>query len=228
MRAVFLKDLIPQNEYILAGDILHHLVNVIRIEKDEELLLLNGKGLSVKTLVIEASKKNLKLRTISESNAERTFKLDLVLGVPKKDALELSLKQAVELGFRKIFLVRSDYSQTKVPESDRIMSLLVSALEQSNSSFLPEVIEANWESVPWNDYGTVLMLDSQTGSIGKTNRISGVNCLIIGPEGGFSPAELTNLRKQPHLEAVLLPTPIMRTPTAVAAGAGLILQRLMS
>ncbi len=228
MRAVFLPGLAPHHEYLLSGDILHHLVNVIRIEKDEELLLLNGRGLTVKTLVVEASKKLLKLQTISESNSERAFTLDLVLGVPKKDALELSLKQAVELGFRKIFLVRSDYSQTKVPETERIMSLLVSALEQSNSPFLPEVIEADWESVPWNDYGTVLMLDSQTGNTGKSNRISAVNCLVIGPEGGFSPAELANLRKQPQLEAVLLPTPIMRTPTAIAAGAGLILQRLMS
>ncbi|MES2528446.1 MAG: RsmE family RNA methyltransferase [Bdellovibrionota bacterium] len=228
MRAVFLPDLSSHHEYLLSGDILHHLVNVIRIEKDEELLLLNGRGLSVKTLVVEASKKILKLTTLSESTTERAFNLDLILGVPKKDALELSLKQAVELGFRKIYLVRSDYSQTKVPETDRIMSLLVSALEQSNSPFLPEVIEADWKSVPWNDYGTVLMLDSQTGNAGKSKLVSKINCLVIGPEGGFSPAELLDLRSRPQVEAILLPTPILRTPTAVATGAGLILQRLMT
>ncbi len=228
MRAAFLPGLVSHHEYLLSGDILHHLVNVIRIEKDEELLLLSGRGLSVRTTVSEASKKLLKLTRISDSTSERAFVLDLVLGVPKKDALELSLKEAVELGFRKVFLVRSDYSQTKVPEAERLMSILVSALEQSNSAFLPEVLEADWTSIPWNDYGTVLMLDSQAGTPVKSNIISAVNCLVIGPEGGFSSAELENLRKQPHLESILLPTPILRTPTAVATGAGLILQRLMT
>ncbi len=228
MRAVFLPELMSHHEYLLTGEILHHLVNVIRIEKDEDLLLLNGRGLAVKTRVVEASKKLLKLSTISETTTDRTFSLDLVLGVPKKDALDLSLKEAVELGFRKIFLVRSDYSQTKVPETERIMSLLVSALEQSNSPFLPIVVEADWKSVPWNDYGTVLMLDSQTGQPGKSHGVSKENCLVIGPEGGFSPAELDYLRSQPNLESILLPTPILRTPTAVATGAGLVLQRLMT
>ncbi len=228
MRAAYLPGLDSRDEYLLSGDLLHHLVNVIRIQKDEELLLLNGSGFSVKTKVEEVTKKILRLSKIEESSVNRAFILDLVLGVPKKDALELGLKQAVELGLRRVFLVRSDYSQIKVPEKDRLTGLLVSALEQSNSAFLPEVIEADWESVPWNDYGTVLMLDSQTGSAGQSNKISSVNCLVIGPEGGFSSAELQNLRKLPHLEAVLLPTPILRTPTAIATGAGLILQRLMS
>ncbi len=228
MRAAYLAELDSRDEYLLSGDLLHHLVNVIRIEKSEELLLLNGLGFSVKTVVEEVSKKTLRLSRIEEKKSERAYTLDLILGVPKKDALELSLKEAVELGFRRIYLVRSDYSQTKVPEKDRINSLLVSALEQSNSLFLPEVIAGEWESVPWNDYGTVLMLDSQTGHPGHTNSISPINCLIIGPEGGFSPRELQYLRSQPNLDPVLLPTPILRTPTAIATGAGLILQRLMS
>ena len=228
MRAAFLPELVSHHEYLLTGEILHHLVNVIRIENDEELLLLNGRGLSVRTKVTEVSKKLLKLTTISEFQSAREFVLDLVLGVPKKDALELCLKQAVELGFRKIYLVRSEYSQTKVPETERLMSLLVSALEQSNSSFLTEVVEADWKSVPWNDYGTVLLLDSQAGKSGKSNKISKENCLVIGPEGGFSPAELNNLHSFAQLESILLPTPILRTPTAVATGAGIILQRLMT
>lgn len=228
MRAAYLEDLSSQNQYTLSGDILHHLVNVIRIEKNEELLLLNGKGLSVITVVTDVSKKILTLKKLSEKNSETKFHLDLVLGIPKKDALELSLKEAVELGFNKIYLVRGTYSQNKVPEKERMASLLVSALEQSNSPFLPEVIEADWETVPWNDYGTVLLLDSQSGKATSSRSISDRNLLIVGPEGGFSPEELESLRAKKNLESILLPTPILRTPTAVAAGAGVLLQRLMT
>ncbi len=228
MRAAYIEDLISQEQYSLTGEILHHLVNVVRIEKDENVLLLNGKGLSVVAMVTEVSKKSLGLKKISERNEEPKFQMDLVLGIPKKDALELSLKEAVELGFRRIYLVRAGYSQNKVPEKERIKSLLISALEQSNSAFLPEVSEVSWETVPWNDYGTVLLLDSQTGKPSTTRAVSGRNLLIVGPEGGFSPEELENLRARKNLESILLPTPILRTPTAVAAGAGLLLQRLMT
>lgn len=228
MRAAYLADLEIQDSYLLTGDLLHHLVMVTRIEKNEELLLLNGKGLSIRTVVEEASKKTLRLKKLSESISQRDLVYDLAVGIPKKEALELSLKQAVELGFRRIFLVRGQYSQTKIPDRERVDAVLVSALEQSNCSFLPEVVEADWESLPWNDYGTVLLLDSQNEKSESTLKKSSVNLLVVGPEGGFSPDELRFLRMRPGVESILLPTPILRTPTAVAAGAGLLLQRLMS
>ncbi len=228
MRAAYLSELTSQEQYVLTGDILHHLVNVIRIEKDEELLLLNGRGYSVTTKVAEVTKKALVLNRLSEKRSEPHGVMDVLIGIPKKDALELCLKQAVELGLRKIFLVRSAYSQTRVPEAERVTSLLISALEQSNAPFLPEVIEASWEQLPWNDYGTVVLLDSQEGKAGKSTQASSHNLLIIGPEGGFSPAELSLIRGHKNVESILLPTPILRTPTALATGAGILLQRLMS
>src|SRR5690606_39103516 len=87
---------------------------------------------------------------------------DLALGMPKRDALELCLKEATELGFRKIFLIRSDYSQMKAPEMERMEKLLVSALEQSNAPFLPLIEESRWEDLPFGEYESGLLLDSQT------------------------------------------------------------------
>ena len=105
MRASFQKDLTIQDSYQLRGDAAHHLVNVVRIEMGEEILLLNGSGLRVKTQVSSLSKKEVMLTKLEHSEDSRHFVMDLALGIPKKEALELSLKQAVELGFRKIFLV---------------------------------------------------------------------------------------------------------------------------
>ncbi|MFL5786165.1 MAG: RsmE family RNA methyltransferase, partial [Bacteriovoracaceae bacterium] len=153
MRAAFLENLESHESYELSGDIAHHLINVVRIEKNEEILLLDGKGLSVTAKVSDLAKKNLRLTRLTEKHHRRFFQFDLILGIPKKEALELSLKEAVELGFRKIYLVRARFSQIKVPEIERLKSLLISALEQSNSAFLPEVIECSWEEILWNGYG---------------------------------------------------------------------------
>lgn len=228
MRALFVPDLHPQDHFQISGDPLHHLVNVTRLEKGEELLLIDGKGLTIRTTVDDVSKKHLTLKTLEEKTAERKFAYDLALGIPKKEALELSLKQAVELGFRRIFLVRAAYSQTRLPERDRMTALLVSALEQSNSSFLPELVECDWKDISWNDYGTVLVFDSQKGKTSPAPRREVPGLIVVGPEGGFSPGESAYFMSQPRAESLLLPTPILRTPTAVAAGAGVLLQRLMS
>lgn len=228
MRALFLEDLRPQDTFQLSGEPLHHLVNVARLEKGEELLLLNGKGLRIRTVVEDISKKILALKKLSEELQERSLIYDLAIGIPKKDALELSLKEAVELGFRKIYLVRGTYSQIRLPEEDRIRAILIAALEQSNSAFLPEVIETDWEGIKWNDYSTAIVLDSQRGNPAPTGKNLAPGLLVVGPEGGFSPEESAYFHGQDGVEALLLPTPILRTPTAVAAGAGVLLQRLMT
>lgn len=229
MRAHWLKELPLQNDYVLKDEALHHLVNVIRIEAGEELLLLNGQGLFVKTIVENISKRELRLKKTGSFTNERTFNFDVAIGMPKRDALELCLKQATELGFRKIFLIKSDYSQMRFPESDRVEKLLVSALEQSNAPFLPEVVEVDWENIPWSHYGEAILLDSQTKLRAKTTPLDSLapRLLIIGPEGGFSPKELAYLHAESRVKVVNLPTPILRTPTALAAGAGIMLESLL-
>lgn len=228
MRALFLSDLLPQAVYEIKGDALHHLVNVVRVETGEKLLLLNGKGLIVETTVESISKKNLFLKMISEKTETRNFSYDLALGMPKREALELCLKEATELGFRHIFLIRSSYSQMRFPETERVQNLLVSALEQSNAPFLPVVEMVDWKEIAWDKYGEVLMLDSQTKS-SSTGTASGQKdkILVVGPEGGFSPEELGYLHSLPMTKVVNLPTPILRSPTAVATGAGLLIQSLL-
>ena len=228
MRALYLSDLAIQEEYSLRDEPLHHLVNVARIEKDERLLLLNGQGLCVETLVISVNKKELRLQHTSHHCSVREYNFDLALGMPKRDALELSLKQATELGFKRIFLIRTDHSQMKAPEDERSLKLLISALEQSNAPFLPELIVTSWDKIPWNEYQSALLMDSQTKNQQKTPRQVTSSLLIVGPEGGFSCNELRFLYQLEQISVVNLPTPILRTPTAVATGAGILLERLLN
>lgn len=228
MRASFQEDLKLQDSYQLKGDAAHHLINVLRIEINDEVLLLNGAGLSVKTKVTSLTKKEISLVKIESEESERKLGLDLALGIPKKEALELCLKQAVELGFRKVYLVRAQYSQTRLPETERLKSLLVSALEQSNACFLPEIIYASWVEIPTTEYSEILMLDSQNKTQNaKMAKSLQAKLLIVGPEGGFSQEETSLIYNMPNIRILNLPTPILRTPTAVSTGAGILLGSLL-
>lgn len=230
MRAHWIKDLERQETYVLKDQSLHHLVNVVRVEPGEELLLLNGAGLQVLTLIESISKKELRLKFKEELERTRSYTFDLALGMPKREALELCLKEATELGFRNIYLIRSDYSQIRTPEADRMEKLLVSALEQSNASFLPAIQESDWHSLPWNHYGEAILMDSQT-KINTSQEVSNPlipRLLIVGPEGGFSPDELQFLHAQEKVRVMNLPTPILRTPTALAVGAGVMIESLLN
>lgn len=228
MRAHYVSPLAIQDEYILSGDSLHHLVNVIRIEEGEELLLIDGSGLFVETTIERISKRELRLKRTSHYEKGLPYHFDLALGMPKREALELCLKQATELGFRKIYLIRSEYSQMKFPEEDRAVKLLISALEQSNAPFLPELLQTSWEEIPWSSFEEAVLLDSQTKITKPEARThSGKKLLIVGPEGGFSPKELSYLHSQEVVKVINLPTPILRTPTAMATGAGLLIESLL-
>jgi 16S rRNA (uracil1498-N3)-methyltransferase len=228
MRAHWVLDLEKKSHYLISGGGFHHLVHVTRLEEGEELLLLDGRGKRILTKVESISKRELKLLFLDEANGERRYEYDLALGIPKKEALELSLKEATELGFRRIYLIRSDYSQTRVPDKERLHGLLVSALEQSNALYLPELVETDWKGLPWENYQEILLMDSQREKSQNMNsQNTGVKLLVVGPEGGFSPEERSFFESKNDISAVNLPTPILRTPTAVAAGAGLLLQSLL-
>ena len=228
MRASFQKELIPHESYQLKGDTAHHLINVVRVEINEEILLINGLGLKVKTKVSSLSKRELILTKIEMRHEARGYVLDLALGIPKKEALELSLKQAVELGVRKIYLIRAEFSQTRLPETERLQSLLISALEQSNGAYLPEIILSDWDKIPTSEYDEIFMMDSQSEGqkVNLSNRPR-TRLLIVGPEGGFSQTETEFLHKMPEICVLNLPTPILRTPTAVAVGAGILIGSLL-
>jgi 16S rRNA (uracil1498-N3)-methyltransferase len=228
MRALYREKLPEEEQCELQGDALHHLVHVVRIQEGEEILLLDGKGNKVYGKVGAVGKKGFRFISKRRETDSQVLNYDLALIIPKKEALELCLRQATELGFEKIYLIRGDYSQIKVPDPERMEKLLISALEQSNSAFLPQLQETDLRSIEWDDYQSVLWLDSQSStSEKKIAAKSDKMILLVGPEAGFSQDERTYLLGIKNLERVHLPTPILRTPTALATGTGLLLQRLL-
>lgn len=230
MRAIFephLKNASNDESYIVKDDSFHHLANVVRVKLGEFVKIFNGNGLEVTSEVSLIEKKQLKLKFLSVKNHERNrLSIDVLIGTPKKEALEQCLKQSVELGVGRIFLAETAFSQKHFISTDRQQSLLVSSLEQSNNPFLPIVEEIKFQEAPVANYDQVLLFDSVNKGLAPLRSDSQKILIVLGPEGGFSVSELEWWKSHPQTVGIHLPTGIMRTPTALSCAIGFTLGKL--
>ncbi len=226
MRAVLLTGHVFKagENLTVMGETHHHLANVIRLEKTEQVLLLNGVGGRAQASVLEITKKEIQFQLIEVGLDQRGDQLDVLLLIPKKEALESMLKAATEMGVGRIFLIKGQRSPEKLPEERRVQALLQSALEQSNNPWLPEVMAlGKMREVTPGQYGEILMMDvaSDESKAAQKVRIAGQKTLlVVGPEGGYSPEERAMILSWPQTRIITLPTPILRAPTALIAGLG--------
>ena len=233
MRALFLKDKIFNEEELLeiTGDPAKHLIKAIRVKKGCKLLLLNGNGLTAEATITEIEKKTLTLEIEKVTNLTKSFELDLCICPPKKEAFELIIRNAVEIGFSKIFPVTSEFSQLVYEESSRMDNIVESALIQSNNAFYP-IIEnqVKFEDLTriLDDYEQVIYFCSRSKRGESTSIIRGKTLMIVGPEGGLSFSEEQYLQESvKSLKMIHLPTNILRAPNAISVGAGVILGKFI-
>ena len=138
-----------------------------------------------------------------------------------KRSLELSIRQATELGVNKIFLLNSQYSQENSLKADRLEKIIVSGNGATKGSFYPEIIISELSTFVSNNSEDVLLFTSQSSTVDK-KQIHQKMIPLIGPEGGFSDDEL-NLFKSTASHHIHLPTPILRADPAVPTCVGYLL-----
>lgn len=208
----------------VTGDTAHHL-NVVRVRANETILLLNGKGSKLTGTVESIQKNQVDIKITHAEEFSSTHELSLAIANPKKDAFEDILKAAVELGLKNIYPLSSDFSQYDYAPSERIQRVLESALIQSNNPFFPIIhSQVTLKEFLSKHQETIVFFNSQINPEQK-NAIENAakKTILIGPEGGFSPAEVAAISGYSQTQEIHLPTPILRAPTAVASSVGYLL-----
>lgn len=238
MRALFLNTLNEDGatQIVVKGESAHHFIKVLRLKLNEEVLLLNGKGLSAVSQVSAISKTELVLSIGEREIVERKLRISLAIGLPKKDALESVLKSCGEMGVEEIIPLKTKYSQRLDFNEERIQRILVSSIEQSNNPFLPRFSEnRDWSDLEQliSSFDETVYFTSQSSPRSNLSavQLSSKILIIIGPEGGFSPEEESELMALPveaNCHGLKLPLPIMRTPTATCVALGYITSRLLN
>ena len=185
------------------GDEWHHCYNVVRLRENDMLVVCNGKGICFEGKIEKAAPKSGQIRLIRDISENyslpRNYHIHIAVAPTKNiDRIEFAVEKLVELGIDEITFLDCDHNERTRLRMDRMERIVISACKQSRKIFFPIIHNLTTpakciEAVQRDSAtGKILCchLDESSSSISE-NYSAGENVvLLIGPEGGFSEAEI--------------------------------------
>lgn len=213
-------------EVALDARALGHAVRVLRLRGGDELILFNGSdAIEYHAQLIEVRKDSATCRILSHHsrNTESPLALELAQGISRGERMDYTIQKAVELGVQRIVPLATERSQVKLSgerEEKRLQhwqGIILHACEQSGRNRIPELAPVqrldHWLNSRAHT-AHALFLDPEGdvnigALIGPVTSVS----LLVGPEGGLSPAERELAIARGFLRLRLGPR-VLRTETA--------------
>lgn len=196
------EGLSPQTTLTLPTALAHHAARVLRLADGAQVVLFDGRGGEYPaTLHIERKQVTAQLGDHVPREAEWPVSLTLVQGIPSGDKMDWVIEKAVELGVRHIAPIAAERSILKL-SGDRLEKRLLhwarvaqAASEQCGRNRITTIAApvplSQWLQLPQQGV-RLLCHPAGSGALREVlpHTASAVT-LIVGPEGGWSDAELT-------------------------------------
>jgi 16S rRNA (uracil1498-N3)-methyltransferase len=224
MPSFYAPDLRPDSPaYQLPEDESKHAVRVLRLAPGDAVTLVDGRGHIYAATVVDANPKRCALRIISYEAVPPRPTYTHVAVAPTKnlDRMEWLIEKAVEVGVERLTFLRCAHSERRDLKLDRLEKIAVSALKQSGQAWLPQLDELlDFEKFMQEvDPATTFIAHLEAGERTALAQVIGAAprcCVLIGPEGDFSPAEI-ELALGRGVRPVTLGASRLRTETAALA-----------
>ncbi len=212
----------------LPETVAHH-ARVVRLQPGAPLTLFNGEGGQyIATLeTLEKKGATAKLLAFSDSECELPYPVTLAQALPEAGKMDWIIEKAVELGVSAVQPLAARRSVVKLsPERaekrhSHWQAIMVAAAEQCGRNRLatlaPLTSLSAWLSTP--PLAQRVLFSPRAGlSLAEWARDGGARpvCLMVGPEGGFSPEEESEALRAGAI-AVSLGPRVLRTETAALA-----------
>ncbi|MBN1326584.1 MAG: 16S rRNA (uracil(1498)-N(3))-methyltransferase [Candidatus Cloacimonetes bacterium] len=210
----------------ISGEEFHHIIHVFRKKTGDDIRLTNGKGILAEATITEQKRDYLiagidKLDCRKPSQPEMAVAFSLL----KNKHDHLIIEKLTELGIRKFFPLlceRSIRKPSHEPE-DKLRKVAITAIKQCDNAFLPEIYQVMelprfLEFIAESDFSLLAGLESEaeTPLLNLIRDNHKPLCIIIGPEGGFSPFERELFIKKEIL-TFSLGNHVLRAETAAIA-----------
>lgn len=218
-------------EVSLEGTEFHHLVHVTRSRVGETVELVNGQGEVAQSTLRTVSKKSATL-SIESIDLEPAPARQMILAqaLPRMNRLDWLLEKGTELGVSEIWLFpgeTSERGELSDHQMERLQGITISAMKQSGRLWLPKI-----KLLPalkqWTSWPRIALFGDLTPNCPPLARILPQLAsdrdivFFVGPESGFTPAEIALLTAHKAI-GVTLNRNILRTDTAAIAALAILL-----
>jgi len=206
----------------LPEDESQHAIKVLRLQAGDHIEIIDGKGGFYKAEIVFPHHKRCEIRVLEKlaESHKRPYNLHIAIAPTKNiERLEWFAEKATEIGIDEITPVICRFSERKKVRHDRLEKILISAMKQSLSAYLPKLNEQCTfdEFLKRTISGQRFIAHCHDEESKK--QLSSLYIpkqdvtVLIGPEGDFSPEEVENAMKS-GFTSVSLGNSRLRTETA--------------
>ncbi len=225
----------------LTADESHHLTHVLRADAGRLVELTDGRGRVLQGKLVDQLRGHARLEVVDVATPPGEMAaplLNLACAVVKGKRYEFALEKAVELGAHRIVPLRCEHGviDPRAGKQERWRTLLVAALKQSQRCWLPELTTlaglgatlgmadgpSFFGAAPGDVVGQLVRSGVELAIEAAARRAHGDAppaslTFFVGPEGGWTDAELALLLRARAVPVTLGPH-LLRAETAAAAG----------
>ena len=206
----------------------HHAREVLRLRAGAEVHVFDGAGHEWHAVLEEVSRRSVSARMLHAvvARAESPLQLVLAMAALKGDRMELVLQKATELGVAAIWPVvtfRTDAAARPALEgsrAERWERVASGAAEQCGRAHVPQVAPTTTLrgliERPFDGSRIALLETPGHAPLASLAIAARSALLLVGPAGGFEPAEAEELRAA-GFDAASLGPRILRAETAAVA-----------
>ena len=229
----YIKEYDPsQKKIVLDEDTSKHLVQVLRMRDGEKLNLTDGKGNLLTAEIIDDHKRHCQVKVIdSRFTSHDSRKISIAISLLKNsNRFEWFLEKATEIGINEIIPMICERTEKQKFREDRMQSILISAMLQSQQCWLPvlhkpvayELIFRQDEIIHTTQKFIAHCIEDQKRNLADlVNETLPSQIILIGPEGDFTVSEV-QLAIHNHFDAVSLGDTRLRAETAGIVAAAIL------
>jgi 16S rRNA (uracil1498-N3)-methyltransferase len=204
----------------------HRLRNVLRLGPGAAVAAFNARAGEWRCELSELGRNRARL-TVREQlrQPEQETGPWLLFAPIKRAPLDWMVEKATELGVEALLPVWTERTQSERLNRERLQAEAIAAAEQCGRLSVPEIREPERLDrilAVWPAERRLLLCDESGGGVPIAEALgnfspSALCALLVGPEGGFSDAELDALGKLPIVTRVGLGPRVLRAETAAIA-----------
>jgi 16S rRNA (uracil1498-N3)-methyltransferase len=222
----FLPDLPEPGPVRLQGGVAHHLATVLRVRAGDELRLGDGRGGTANATILDATRGTIDLRVEARTTSPPAARaVHVAFAPPRLSRAEWLFEHGTEVGIAVFWPLWTARTRPQGERPDRWQKIVLAAAGQCDRAWLPAIRPAR-ELAEFLRDGTLparrFVATAGAPFLAPADAPAGETLLLVGPEGGFEPAELAAVVAAGFAPRGLGPH-TLRTETAALVGSALLL-----